>query len=40
MANKFKFGERRRGLQILRHFKAGGPMAQNRTVFERKDPSR
>jgi CRISPR-associated protein Csc2 len=38
VANKFKFGERRRGLQILRYFKAGGAMAQNRTEFERKDP--
>src|SRR3954466_4667460 len=37
VANKFKFGERRRGLQILRHFGAGGAMAQNRTEFEPKD---
>lgn len=35
--NKFKFKERGRGLQLLRHFKAGGDYAQNRHVIpERK----
>ena len=33
MANKFKFGERARGLQVLRYFKAGGAAAQNKTAF-------
>jgi CRISPR type I-D-associated protein Csc2 len=33
VANKFKYGERRRGLQVLRHFGAGGSMALNRTEF-------
>ena len=33
VANKFKYGERRRGLQVLRHFGAGGGMALNRTEF-------
>ena len=33
VANKFKFGERGRGLQILRHFGAGGTQAQNKTIF-------
>lgn len=37
VANKFKFGERGRGLQILRFFKAGGTQAQNKTVFARGD---
>lgn len=31
VANKFKFGERARGLQLLRHFNAGGVCAQNKT---------
>lgn len=31
VANKFKFGERARNLQILRHFGAGGACAQNKT---------
>lgn len=31
VANKFKFGERARGLQVLRHFQAGGVCAQNKT---------
>ena len=31
VANKFKYGERSRGLQILRHFGVGGTMPQNRT---------
>lgn len=35
VANKFKFGERGRGLQILRFFKAGGAQAQNKTFFAR-----
>lgn len=33
VANKFKFGERARGLQILRHFGAGGNSPQNKTAF-------
>ena len=33
VANKFKFGERSRGLQVLRQFGAGGRHPQNRTVF-------
>ena len=33
VANKFKFGERSRGLQVLRQFDAGGRHPQNRTVF-------
>jgi hypothetical protein len=33
VANKFKFGERSRGLQVLRYFGAGGAMAQNKTIF-------
>jgi hypothetical protein len=33
VANKFKFGERSRGLQVLRYFGAGGAMAQNKTMF-------
>jgi CRISPR-associated protein Csc2 len=39
VANKFKYGERRRGLQILRHFGAGGTMALNRTEFQENDPA-
>jgi CRISPR-associated protein Csc2 len=35
VANKFKFGERSRGLQVLRLFGAGGRMPQNRTDFTR-----
>lgn len=31
VANKFKYGERQRGLQVLRFFKAGGACPQNRT---------
>jgi CRISPR type I-D-associated protein Csc2 len=31
--NKFKYPERGRGLQILRAFKAGGKMAQNKTML-------
>ena len=31
VANKFKYGERQRGLQILRFFGAGGSCPQNRT---------
>ncbi len=31
VANKFKYGERSRGMQILRHFAVGGTMPQNRT---------
>lgn len=38
VANKFKYGERSRGAQVLRLFKAGAAMAQNRTHFEPKDP--
>lgn len=38
VANKFKYGERRRGLQVLRHFGAGGAMALNRTEFQGTDP--
>jgi len=37
VANKFKFGERSRGLQVLRFFKAGGRQAQNKTAFGPKD---
>lgn len=37
VANKFKYGERRRGLQVLRHFGAGGAMALNRTEFQITD---
>jgi CRISPR-associated protein Csc2 len=37
VANKFKYGERSRGAQVLRLFKAGANMAQNRTHFEAKD---
>ena len=33
VANKFKFSERSRGLQVLRYFGAGGAMAQNKTIF-------
>lgn len=39
VANKFKYGERRRGLQVLRHFGAGGTMALNRTEFGDNDPA-
>ena len=39
VANKFKYGERRRGLQVLRHFGAGGAMALNRTEFQDTDPA-
>ena len=37
VANKFKFGERSRGLQVLRQFNAGGRQPQNRTVFGKDD---
>lgn len=37
VANKFKFGERARGLQVLRFFGAGGAQAQNKTVFGAND---
>lgn len=39
VANKFKYGERRRGLQVLRFFGAGGAMALNRTEFGDNDPA-
>lgn len=35
VANKFKFGERARGLQILRLYEAGGRHAQNKTSFKK-----
>ncbi|QDA35786.1 type I-D CRISPR-associated protein Cas7/Csc2 (plasmid) [Paracoccus liaowanqingii] len=35
VANKFKFGERARGLQILRFLNAGGTLAQNKTVLRK-----
>jgi CRISPR type I-D-associated protein Csc2 len=37
VANKFKYGERSRGLQILRYMKVGGAMAQNKTSFSQND---
>lgn len=37
IANKFKFGERARGLQILRFCEAGGSQAQNKTIFSPKE---
>lgn len=37
VANKFKFGERARGLQVLRYFGAGGKAAQNKTAFHSKE---
>ena len=37
VANKFKYGERSRGLQVLRYFGAGGSKPQNRTAFESGD---
>lgn len=37
VANKFKFGERARGLQVLRFFNAGGHSAQNKTAFYGKE---
>lgn len=37
VANKFKYGERSRGLQVLRYFGAGGSMPQNRTAFASGD---
>ena len=37
VANKFKFGERARGLQVLRFFGAGGVSAQNKTTFYGKE---
>ena len=39
VANKFKYGERRRGLQVLRFFGAGGAMALNRTEFAEGEPA-
>ena len=38
VANKFKYGERARGLQVLRFFGAGGRKPQNKTAFARNDP--
>ena len=35
VANKFKYGERQRGLQVLRFFGAGGACPQNRTELPR-----
>jgi len=35
VANKFKFGERQRGLQVLRLFGAGGTCAQNKTDLKK-----
>lgn len=35
VANKFKYGERSRGLQVLRYFAAGGAMPQNKTEFNK-----
>lgn len=35
VANKFKYGERARGLQVLRFFGAGGSLAQNKTIFRK-----
>jgi CRISPR type I-D-associated protein Csc2 len=35
VANKFKFGERARGMQVLRFFGAGGSLAQNKTIFRK-----
>lgn len=37
VANKFKFGERSRGLQVLRFFGAGGASAQNKTTLYAKE---
>lgn len=37
VANKFKFGERARGLQVLRLFDSGGRSPQNRTAFSTAD---
>lgn len=37
VSNKFKYGERSRGLQVLRYFNAGGNMPQNRTAFTGKE---
>ena len=37
VANKFKYGERSRGLQVLRYFGAGGSMPQNKTAFASED---
>ena len=37
VANKFKYGERSRGLQVLRYFGAGGSMPQNKTAFSSTD---
>ena len=37
VANKFKYGERARGLQVLRYFEAGGSMPQNKTAFGSTD---
>ena len=37
VANKFKFGERARGLQVLRHFGAGGASPQNKTAFRARE---
>lgn len=37
VANKFKFGERARGLQVVRFFGAGGNLAQNKSVLRKGD---
>ena len=37
VANKFKYGERARGLQVLRYFGAGGRQPQNKTAFSVRD---
>jgi hypothetical protein len=37
VANKFKYGERGRGLQILRFLGAGGTQAQNKTIFTKEE---
>lgn len=39
IANKFKYGERSRGLQILRYMDAGGRMPQNRTELASSHPA-
>ena len=37
VANKFKFGERSRGLQVLRQVEVGGRQPQNKTIFTKDD---
>lgn len=39
IANKFKYGERSRGLQVLRYMNAGGRMPQNRTELTSSQPA-